>query len=221
MKYLAISILIAASASAQTPAPEVQQRLAAVKQAIAENHQRLQAYTWTESTELSLKGEVKRMDQKECHYGPDGKVVKVPITAPPEKKTPHGLKGRIVEKKVEEFKEYMDRFGSLISRYVPPNPADLQQAQKSGKATLDKAAGTLVFNDYVKSGDKVAFAFDPAARKLRTFSVNTYLDGPQDVVTVNARFSSLPDGTSYVDESVLTSASKQLKIKTTNFDYKK
>ncbi len=221
MRPLAIAILAAACAAAQTSAPDVQQRLAAVKQAIAENRQRLQAYTWTESTELSLKGEVKKVDQKECHYGPDGKVVKVPITAPEEKKAPRGLKGKVVAKKVDEFKDYMDRFGSLISRYVPPDPASLQQAQASGKATLDKAEGTLVFNDYAKPGDKVTFAFDPAARRLRSFSVSTYLDGPEDKVGMDARFSSLADGTNFVEESILTSASKQLKIKTTNFGHKK
>jgi hypothetical protein len=119
----------------------------------------------------------------------------------------------------------MERFGSLLSRYIPPDAAQLQQASQAGKASLDKSSGgtlaSLVFNDYAKPGDKVTFTFDTAAKKLRNFNVATYLDGPEDAVGVDARFSSLQDGTNYVEEAVLTSKSKQLQIRKTNFDHKK
>ncbi len=57
----------------------IQEKVAALKQSLAENQAALKQYSWTESTEISLKGEVKKREQKECHYGPDGKVVKTPI----------------------------------------------------------------------------------------------------------------------------------------------
>ena len=57
----------------------VQEKVAALKQSLAQNQAALKQYSWTESTEISLKGEVKKREQKECHYGPDGKVVKTPI----------------------------------------------------------------------------------------------------------------------------------------------
>ena len=46
---------VAGTAAAQ----DLQQKLAAVKQAAAANQQALRSYTWLEKTELSLKGEVK------------------------------------------------------------------------------------------------------------------------------------------------------------------
>lgn len=204
---------------------EVQTRVGEVKKAIAENQARLKTYQWVETTELSLKGEVKKRDQKECRFGPDGKARCVDIGTPAEpKKPPRGLKGKVVEKKIDEFKDYMERFGSLLSRYLPPDGAQMQRVYQAGKAGLDRSSGgslvSLVFSDYAKPGDKVTFTFDSAARKLRAFSVATYLDGPEDSVGVEANFANLPDGTNYVEQSVLTSKSKQLQIRKTNFDHK-
>jgi hypothetical protein len=45
---------------------ELQQKLAAVKQSVAENKQRLQQYQWMETTQLTLKGEAKPSSQTMC-----------------------------------------------------------------------------------------------------------------------------------------------------------
>src|SRR6476620_3346272 len=58
---------------------DTKERVAALKQALAENQAALKQYTWTETTEISLKGEVKKRQQKTCRYGPDGKVQKTPV----------------------------------------------------------------------------------------------------------------------------------------------
>jgi len=55
---------------------ELQQKLAAVKQSVAENQQKLHQYQWTETTQLTLKGEAKPPQTEMCKYGPDGKVQK-------------------------------------------------------------------------------------------------------------------------------------------------
>ena len=57
----------------------MQEKVAALKQALAANQAALKPYTWTESTEISLKGEVKKRQQKLCRYGPDGKVQKTAL----------------------------------------------------------------------------------------------------------------------------------------------
>jgi len=43
--------------------PELQQKLAAVKQAAAENKQKLLQYQWTETTQLTLKGEARAIER--------------------------------------------------------------------------------------------------------------------------------------------------------------
>jgi hypothetical protein len=203
----------------------LQQRIAEIKQSIAQNGEKLRQYSWVETTEISLKGEVKKRDQKDCSYGPDGKIQKVAVGAPAPAKHQRGLKGRIVENKIDDMKEYMDRVGSLVRRYVPPEPHAMQTAFQSGKATLqpDGPNGTtsLVFRDYAKQGDTVTLTFDTPNRKLRSFHVDTYLDAPQDAVRLDATFSSLADGTNILEQTVLDAKAKSIQVKTTNFGHRR
>jgi hypothetical protein len=215
-RILTISALAAASFAQDLP-----QRVAEVKQSIAENQARLRQYTWTETTEISLKGDEKKRTQSDCVYGPDGKVHKTPIGTPPPPKKQRGLKGKIVANKIDEMKEYMDRVTSLVRRYLPPDPKAMQTAYQSGKAVLDKASGELAFHDYAKPGDLFTFTFDTATKKLRGIAVATYLDKPEEKVTVKASFSSLADGTNFLEESVLDAKAKEIQIKTTNSGHHK
>ena len=223
-RILILSTFIAAGAFAQEAAPAkaaVQQRVAAIKQSMAENQAKLKTYAWTETTEVLRKDEVKKRDQKDCHYGPDGKVVKTPIGEAPQQAKKKGLKGKIIENKVEDIKEYLDRAASLIRRYAPPNPQDMEAALKAGKATLNPTSGMLTFNDYVKPGDKVTLAFDVATKKLRSFNVDTWLDEPKDAVTLKTSFNSLPDGTNFLEQSLFDATAKEIKIRTTNSGHHK
>ncbi len=74
----------------------------------------------------------------------------------------------------------------------------------------------MVFNDYVKPGDKVTFNFDAGAKRLQSFTVNSYLDDPSDAVTLTTDFATLPDGTNYLAHAMLDGTSKQIRINTTN-----
>jgi hypothetical protein len=228
MNRIFLVSLVAIAAVAQQPTPDkqaLQQRLGEVKQSVAQNQAQLKQYSWTETTEVSLKGEVKKREQKDCKYGPDGKVVKTAIGDAPAQASGggrrKGLKGKIVANKIDDMKEYMDRVGSLVRRYIPPDPQAMQAAFQAGKASIDKGAGTLTFSDYAKPGDKGTLAFDTATKKIRSFAVATYLDEPKDTVTVNARFSGLADGTNFVEESVVAANAKEIQIKTTNFGHRK
>jgi len=202
---------------------EVKQRFAELKQAMAQNRAKLRNYAWTETTDLSIKGDTKKDVQKACHIGPDGKVVKTQLgllEAP--KELPGGLRGKVAKKKLQEMKDYTDRLKSLIGHYVPPDPQRMQASFQAGKAKLDvSSAGvtSLTFNDYYKQGDSLAISFDTASKKLTGYDVNTYLDGPKDVVTLANQFSVLPDDTNYLQQTILTSKSKEIQIKTTNSDY--
>jgi hypothetical protein len=171
-------------------------------------------------TEVSIKGKTRKDEQSQCRYGADGKIQKSPIGPPmaEPKQTPSGLKGRIIEKKAGEMKDYMDRLKNLISHYAPPDPQRIQAAKQAGQANVDVSAGlaTLTLHNYYKQGDQVAFSLD-TAKKLRSYDVNTYLDDPKkDVVTLTNQFASLPDGTNYLQQTVLKAQEKQIEITTTN-----
>ena len=215
----------------------VQEKVAAVKESLAQNQAALKQYSWTETTEISMKGEVKKREQKECHYGPDGKVQKTPIPGseqPQQQKEPAGgrggrrggaLKEKVVEKKVGELKEYMQQVGALVHQYVPPDPAKIQAAVKAGKAAPERSAEggltALSFKDYAKTGDQLSLGFDPAAKKILSCNVTSYLEKPENAVTLAVSFDSLPDGTNYPKETMLNAQSKQIRVKINNSGYKK
>jgi hypothetical protein len=215
---------LAPGTNAQAQSPELQQKVAALKQALAQNKQALSQYTWVETQQMILKGDVKSTQMFQCQYGPDGKVQKSaigPPQPPPEQK--RGMRGRVVEKKKGEMKDYMQQVASLIKFYVPPSRAQIQNSFQAGKASIQPQGGlvTLVFHDYAVPGDSMSVTIDGASSKIRSFVVNTYLNDPSQVVTLNAVFQSLPDGTNYVAQTVLDATAKQIQIRTTSANFNK
>jgi hypothetical protein len=197
---------------------DLQQKLAAVKQSAAENQQKLHKYQWTETTQLNLKGDDKPPSQSMCQYGPDGKVQKIPMSAPPPPPSGGRLKQRVVEKKKGEMKDYMGQVKTLLAMYVPPDSQRMQQAFQNDRA-FPTGTGGIVFKDYAQPGDQMTITFDPASKKISSVNVNTYMDDPKDIVTLAVQFATLPDGTNYVQKSVLDATAKQLQVTTTNANY--
>ena len=78
----------------------------------------------------------------------------------------------------------------------------------------------IVFKDYALPSDQMTISFNTAAKKIASVNVNTYMDDPKDVVTLAVQFASLPDGTNYVQKTVLDATAKKLVVTTTNSDYK-
>jgi hypothetical protein len=223
-------ILVAALVAPCVPAVaqaggDLQGKLAALKQSAAENQQKLHQYQWTESTQLTLNGDAKPPTLSMCQYGPDGKVQKTPMGSPAPQQAPSGgrLKQRIVAKKTGEMKDYMGQVKTLLAMYVPPDPQRMQQAFQAGKVSLNATAGSgvaaLVFKDYAQPGDQMTISFNTAEKKISSLNVNTYMDDPKDTVTLAVQFSSLPDGTNYVQQSVLNATAKKLQVTTVNSNY--
>ena len=217
----AIALVVAVAAIAQNG--ELQQKLAAVKQAAAENKQRLRQYQWTETTQLTLKGDAKPPSEKLCQYGPDGQVQKTPIGPPPEQPSGGRMKQRIVEKKKAEMKDYMEDVKGVLGMYVPPDPQKMQQAFQAGKVSFNPADGlvNLIFTDYAQPGDRMTLTFDPASKKITSLNVSTYMGEAKDAVTLQVQMASLPDGTNYAQQTILNASAKQLVVTTTNSNYQK
>jgi hypothetical protein len=218
---IALSLPAAWSQEQAAGNASAQQHVTELKETIAANREKLMKYQWVQSTEVSVKGKVRKDQQMQCRYGPDGKVVKTPLETSAQE-TPGGLRGKIAAKKKEEMGDYVDRLKMLISNYAPPNPEMIKMSKQAGNASLNASGGivTLNFADYYKPGDNISFGFDRPARKLASYDVNTYLDDPKtDIVTMTNQFASLPDGTNHVQQTVVNSKSKQIQITITNSDY--
>jgi|SRR3974390_1107730 len=213
---------VAAAQGAGGASAEVKQKVAALKQSVAANQQKLRKYQWTEVQQLTLKGETKPQQQFLCQYGPDGTVEKYPMG---QQEQPSGgrLKQKMVAKKKAEMQDYMADVKSLLALYIPPNPQKMQQAVQSGNVSLsrDAAAGivNLTFKNYAQPGDEMVIAVDTTGKRISVINVNTYMGEVKDAVTLNVSFSTLPDGTNYVEKKVLNMAAKQMLVTTLNTNY--
>jgi hypothetical protein len=223
---LALLLALALPAIAQMgmAAAELQQKLAAVKESVAANQKKLHQYEWTETMELTLKGDPRPPRKFLCRYAPDGTVEKTPIGV--QSAASGGrLRQRIVARKTEEMQDYMGQVKNLLAMYVPPGPQKMTKAYQAGNALLNPNPGAqtiaLVFKNYAQSGDEMTLAFDTTQKKVTGLHVNTYMDDPKDVVTLSVQMGTLPDGTNYVDRSILDATAKKLQVMTTNSDYQK
>jgi hypothetical protein len=233
IQALLLSLPLALSAQQSDGAAAKQKIVADLKQSMAKNQAALKQYTWTETTQISLKGEVKKQEQKSCQYGPDGKVQKteIPGSAPAPQQQESAGRGRrggavkkaVVEKEVGEMKDYMQRVAALIHEYVPPNPERIQSAAAAGNISFTPGEpAVIVIKDYLKQGDSVSLGFDKEAKRIVTCDVKSYLDKPkEDDVNLSVAFDRLPDGTNHVKGSVLDATAKQIQVKVNNSDYKK
>ena len=217
------AIALAASVAAVAQNGALQEKLAAVKQAAAENKQQLRQYQWTETTQLTLKGDPKPVTENLCQYGPDGQIQKTPIGAPPQQPSGGRMKQRIVEKKKTEMKDYMGDVKGLLSMYVPPDPQRMQQAFQAGKVSFNPAGGlmNLIFTDYAQPGDRMTLTFDPATKKITSLNIDTYMGEAKDAVTLQVQMASLPGGPNYAQQTILNASAKQLVVTTTNSNYQK
>ena len=124
-------LLAVAQAVAQNP--ELQQKVADVKQAAAANKQRLLQYQWTETTQITLNGDAKPPSQKLCRYGPDGQVQKTPIGPPPPPPSGGRVKQRVIAKKKAEITDYMDDVKNLWPSTCRPTPREYSRHSRPGK----------------------------------------------------------------------------------------
>jgi len=223
----AAAVAASVLASAQQPAasPELAQRLAAIKQSAAANKAALAQYTWTETIQVAVNGEVKTTKVMGCRYGPDGKPQCVP-TGPqqPQEQQRGGIRGRIAEKKKEEFTEYMQQVKGLIGLYVPPDAGRMEAARAAGNLSLSRAGAgeaALVFRNYAQPGDAMTLDFSMMAKKLAALNVNTYLGDASSPVTLAVRFAPLPDGTNYPAQETVNAAAKGIVLTVTNSNYTK
>jgi hypothetical protein len=225
MKNIVVGIaLVALAAGSSIKAQDLQQKLAAAKQAAALNQKALRSYSWLEKTELRLKGELKNTKVDTCKYGPDGNVQKTPVVEPAPAEKKRGIKGKIVAKKTGEMKDELEAAVALVQRYVPPSPDKMQVVMNAGTASISQAgpgALTIAFPGYEKANDALKITFDSAITSLRQLDVVTWLEKPGEPVTLQVKMQSLPDGLNYPGSITLSIPSSQLEVRITKSNYQK
>jgi len=229
--FLGIAFLgLAALFAALLPAvaQEMQQHLAELKQSLAFNKQVLAQYTWLEQQIISLKGEQKKEELYNVQMGPDGKPQKTPLdpdSVSDSDRQGRGLRGRIKERKIDEYKEYAASIKTLIQQYIPPDKDMLQQSYQQGNVMIGPMAGQptqyrVIVTNYIKQGDNMTIVVDKTTLSLVSLTVSTYLSDPSDAVNVNVQFARVPNGGPFhAATEIINGVSKQLTIEILNTNY--
>jgi hypothetical protein len=218
----------------QPPAqPGAQDQVAALKQSVQQGLAAVRQYEWVETTIIRLKGEEKGRKQNRAFYGADGKVQKVPLDQPqPAQEQGGGRRGgrdraapvrdRVVENKTDDMKDYMERAAALIHQYVPPNPTQIQAAKDAGHIAVTQPSGSVrvAIADYLLKGDSLTVDMNPTTSALLGLGVNTYLDKPDETVTLTVKMTTLPDGALYAAETTLDAKAKDITVVIQNSGYK-
>jgi len=201
-----------------------QDKVAALKQSLSANEKLQKQYRWVETTVISLKGEEKSRIQKQCFYGPDGKVQKQQLTAPPQESAPGGMKGKIAAKKKEEITATMKQAVALVQSYVPPDPQRIQAVKTAGNLAMNSTGPDSIrldLRNYVKSGDTLSLGLDTARNALQTVSVKSYLESEKDAITLEVTFARLREGLSYPGNIVLNVPGEKIQVVVQNSNYQR
>jgi hypothetical protein len=221
---LAIGALFFATSTAYAQGG-AQQEMAAIKTAMAQNAAAQQKYAWTQTTAVAYKGEVKSSTTSACQYvAGSAKPQCTQTSAPPEEKRQRGpVRRSVKDSKEGEIKSYMDSVKVLVAKYVPPQASLIQAAEGRGDvATAPNPSNgtlTLTVSNYLQQGDKVAFTINQATHQVAHVAVNTWLNDPGAVVSLDVGFTTLPNGVSFASKKVLTAAAKNIVITITDADW--
>ena len=79
----------------------------------------------------------------------------------------------------------------------------------------------LTFASYAKPNDALTLTFDTAVKALQQIAVSTWLDAPDNAVTLNVTMAALPDGTSHPATVVLGIPKSNIEVRVTKSDFQK
>jgi hypothetical protein len=212
------------AAAAQGADRDLLQAVVGVRVALATDQAALRHYTWTEQTDVLIKGDVKSSSVVICSYDNQGQLQKTPLGGTKAKETPQVTSKRPVNRKKADTADYVERAVSLVHTYVPLKPEILQTLMQNGNASLGQAGAgkaEIQFRNYWRDGDLLTFTFDPQSKALLKASIKSYLSTEKDPVTLDALFETLPDGTNHVASTVLNGTAKKIQVKTQNSGYQK
>jgi hypothetical protein len=211
--------------------PSPQERAGMLKQWLQASQQHLRTYEWIETTVVSAGGEEKSRTAKRCYYGVDGKLQKIVVEqsaseegGPPGILPPGRLLKKAAEHKKEEMTATMQKAVDLVHQYIPPSPAEIQRVVDAGKLGVQVLEPgrrvQLNFADYLKPGDSLGVEIETPTNRLLGMSVSSYLDSAKDPIALRVTMSVLPDGTIYVERSVLDATAEKLNVTVENTGYR-
>jgi hypothetical protein len=198
--------------------------VAALKASLLKDRGALGQYEWVETMTVLKAGEEKSKKQNRCYRGADGKVVREPLGEQPEAKKKGGLRGKVVENKMEDIAAYLEASKKAIQQYIPPSPGRVQLAKDEGRISVEMLEADkrvrLNIKGYIVPGDLLGLEVNPSTNKLLGIQVTTTVEGGKEPITLQAAMGALEDGTGYPMKTTLDMKEKGITIVVENSGYK-
>ena len=211
---MVLGLFMATSAAAQTDMTSVVAKVSAARQ---ENAQKTRNYSWTQRTEVKVKGEVKSLKTEIVRYTVDGEMQKTPIDETSAKK-PKGIRGKVAKKKIGEMKDWMAELGQLLKAYSLPTEGNLLDFLNKASISPDGAGQRLDAGDVVQPGDRMSVWIGADHKMVKT-EVTTQHDGSD--VKLMTDHETTPDGLDYVARTTIVVPDKGVEMMVENFSYQR
>src|SRR4051794_1710476 len=121
---VSVTFLLAAALCAQSS--DMKAMAQQFGQSAKANAAALRMYTWQMRVEVTLKGDTKPAKLYAMRFDPSGAIEKPLLTPTPPAEPTGGLRGRVKEKKVAEFKEWAGDLVDVCKGSLVPSPELLQ-----------------------------------------------------------------------------------------------
>ena len=102
-----------------------------------------------------------------------------------------------------------------------PSPVVVMNAGTASISQAGPGFAALKFPGYVKKGDALTLTFDSTVKSLRQIAVDTWLDEPENAVTLKVTMQAMPEGVNYPGTIVFALVKRQLEVKITKSNYQK
>jgi hypothetical protein len=198
--------------------------VSAVRAEVSRSAVALRQYTWTEHTEVLVKGDVKSSSTVICRYDGSGALTKTPVGADNDREKSKAVSRRPMVRKQADMQDYIERAISRIHTYVPPKPQQIDHLLQNGSASMGPSStgkSEVRFTHYFEDGDSLVFTYDSVSKGLLRVSIASTLGSPKDPVTMEATFETLPDGVNHVASATLNAKKRNVQVKMRNVMYQK
>jgi hypothetical protein len=222
MKWnIAILIATGAIAAAQNPGA------LGIGESLKQNAEELKHYSYKRRTEIQVKDKSLGARVDLVRFV-NGKTETIPIETPPRPEQSggrRGLRGKIIEKRVEqkkdEMKEERERLEELLHSYTSPGSDSMRtifaKAALSRRGPDPDADVEIVAKGIMKSSDSFTLVWSAVNHRPVSIDIRADLDGKP--VQLTLEYAALRDGPFYVAHTRIAMPKKETVIRIDNFDY--
>ena len=218
--FVALAGLVVFAQAGPAPA-EVKKILEGVGQQLGKDTAGLLKFSYQQRTAVQMKGEDKGVTLAQVAFGPDGRPLVTPLSAPPPEsgRQKRGLRGAIKKDMTEDAKQEVEDLVKLSSGYLMLSQAKTQELLQKSEVQIVPAEGTvkLVTKGFLEPGDQVFRKFDGKTYRQMDTRVDTSVEG--NPITIVATYQTLPSGLTYCSQTEISVPAKGLKITVNTMNY--